>query len=429
MPALGQQPLGAPTYDGDDWYSADPANGNLADPYGPPGGPVTRDPVRGYPPSPENYPGDGQQRFETDDYGSYSPAPYDSGSYETGSYDTGSYGPPGYGGGTGAYGGGGDGSNGSGYDDAYERAFAPGGYPGPGHPSGDYPVQYPDEFPGPDGGDTLASPAAPPRGPRRSAKSRPKKKSKLLSKTALLSITAGVVALAVGGTAFVLLSSSNSANNPASATGSTNQAAALPSASASTPVCDSKLGTYCHIETRSDDPTPLTLAEVFRAEFENTSTKEAFVEAGQRLDTDCGNALIGSNLQNAVNNGKCTQVLRASYVSGDGSIMGTVGVVNLDTTTAAAKAASAVDANDFLSPLTTTKGVTKKIGQGTGVVQVQYKGHYLILMFAEFTNMKAPANSTQNAELENFEKELVSGTINIALSNRMVTGAPVTASS
>jgi hypothetical protein len=386
LPGQNQQWLGAPTsHGGDDWYSGDQATGGFTDPYGIPGDQVTRDPVRGYPPAPDQYPADGQ-RFDT---GSHAPAPYDAGA-------------PGF------------------DDDAYERAFSGDGYPGPGHPSGGYPVQYDDEEP-------LDSRSPGPRSSRSSKSRRPKKKRRLLSKTTLLSVTAGIVALAVGGAAYVLLQPSTT-NNPAAGTGAGNPSVALPSASASAAACSSKLGTYCHIESRTLDPTPLTLAEVFRAAFENTSTKQSFVEAGQRLDTNCDNALVGTNLQSAVSSGKCTQVLRASYVSGDKTMMGTVGVVNLNTTNAAEKAAAAVDGSDFLSPLTTSKGVTKSLGQGVGVVQVQYKGHYLILMFAEYTNLKTP-DSHENHLLETFEQDLVAGTINIALSERMVTGAPTSASS
>jgi hypothetical protein len=103
-------------------------------------------------------------------------------------------------------------------------------------------------------------------------------------------------------------------------------------------------------------------------------------------------------------------------------------VVNLDTTTAAAKAGSAVDANDFISPLSTSSGVTKKLGQGTGVVEAEYKGHYLILMWAEYSDLKSPSGSTEDTQLEEFEQDLVSGTINIELSTRMVTGQPASGS-
>jgi len=201
----------------------------------------------------------------------------------------------------------------------------------------------------------------------------------------------------------------------------------MPSATSSA-ACASSLGKYCHIETRAEDPQPLTLAEVFRPQFMNTSDGSSFAEAGQRVDKSCANALIGTNLQDAAKNGRCTQVLRASYVSGNGRIMGTVGVINLDSTNAAAKAGKAVDANDFVSPLSTSRGVTKKLGQGTGVVEAEYKGHYLILMWAEYTSLKTPSTTQQKNVLEAFEQDLVSGTVNIALSERMVTGKPATAS-
>jgi len=109
--------------------------------------------------------------------------------------------------------------------------------------------------------------------------------------------------------------------------------------------------------------------------------------------------------------------------------MGTIGVVNLNTTTAAAKAGAAVDASDFISPLSTSSGVTKKLGQGTGVVWAEYKGHYLILMWAEYSDLKSPSGSTQDKQLESFEQDLVAGTINIALSERMVTGQPSSSTS
>jgi hypothetical protein len=107
--------------------------------------------------------------------------------------------------------------------------------------------------------------------------------------------------------------------------------------------------------------------------------------------------------------------------------MGTIGVVNLDTTQDAAKAGKAVDGNDFINPLTTKSGATSKLGNGTGVVEAEYKGHYLILTWAEFTNLKTP-DSHQSHVLEQFETDLVAGTINVSLSERMVTGKPATAS-
>ena len=102
------------------------------------------------------------------------------------------------------------------------------------------------------------------------------------------------------------------------------------------------------------------------------------------MDKTCSNAVIGADLIKALKAGKCTQVLRASYVSGDGKIMGTIGVVNLATTNQAHYAGKVVGQSDFIAPLTAAKGVASKLGNGTGVVEAEFKGHYLILTWSEF---------------------------------------------
>ena len=217
---------------------------------------------------------------------------------------------------------------------------------------------------------------------------------------------------------------------PKPSTVTPTSAAPLPSAgssSAATAACVKQFGQYCHIELRTDDPAPLTLAELFPPAFVNETDHGSFTRAGAKLDTTCSNAVIGQDLIGALQNGKCTQVLRASYFSGDGKMMGTIGVANLSTTNEAHHAGKLVGTNDFVDPLTTTKGVTSKLGKGTGVVEAEYKGHYLIMTWAEFTWTNAPANKAQDQQLEAFEKDLVAGTANISLSQRMVNGAPPTA--
>lgn len=419
---------------GNDWYSGESGNGNLTDPYGTPGSQVARDPVRGYPPAPELYPADGYQRFEADQYeqpGSYAgagrateqrfhdaptyadPAYDDRVAYGGAAYDDrAAYGTPSAGpayGGTGAYP--------VPYDDAYERAFSGSGYPDPPHD---------DEV---DEASFRDGPEPPGKRPgRRKSGGGSRRPPGLFSRTTLLSVSAGVVAIAVAVASYMMLTKSNPAANSTDAAGPARSQAPAPTAPASAAACASSLGTYCYIQTRTSDPEPLTLAEVFPAQFLNRSDGSSFTEAGQRTDKNCSSAIIGDTLQSSVKSGKCTQVLRASYVSGNGQIMGTIGVVNLATTTAAAKAGKAVDANDFVSPLSTSKGVTKKLGQGTGVVEAEYKGHYLILMWAEYSNLKTPASSHQKHVLEGFEQDLMSGTVNIALSERMVTGKPATTS-
>jgi hypothetical protein len=111
-------------------------------------------------------------------------------------------------------------------------------------------------------------------------------------------------------------------------------------------------------------------------------------------------------------------------VSSDQTMMGTIGVVNLDNSNDAAKAGDASGSTDFVTPLNGKSGPTKNLSQGTGVVQAEFKGHYLILIWAEFTNLKAPTTTAQRTQLETFSSSLISGSANIALSNRMVNGKP-----
>ena len=113
-------------------------------------------------------------------------------------------------------------------------------------------------------------------------------------------------------------------------------------------------------------------------------------------------------------------MLRASYLSGDGKIMGTIGVINLVTTNEAHHAGKVVGQNDFIAPLAASKGIASKLGQGTGVVEAQYKGHYLILTWSEFVNGSTPSTTAEDNQLEQFSSDLVAGTANINLSERMV---------
>jgi hypothetical protein len=236
-----------------------------------------------------------------------------------------------------------------------------------------------------------------------------------------LAVLAVATVLVAGAAAYVfVLKPHSSANN-----GST--ASPLPTAGAepSTQPCVKVLGIYCHIESRADDPTPLTTAELFPPVVDNQTdghVTSSFTLATTKIDKNCANAVIGANLITELKDGDCTQVLRASYVSGDGKIMGTIGVVNLKTTTEAHRAGKVVDEGDFIAPLATSKGVAKNLGQGTGVVEAEFKGHYLILTWSEFVNGTTPSTQAEDNELEQFSTDLVAGTANIDLSRRMVNG-------
>jgi hypothetical protein len=196
----------------------------------------------------------------------------------------------------------------------------------------------------------------------------------------------------------------------------------LPTNGPSSPGFDQALGKWQHIGARSQDPAALTLAELFPPQFELDGS--SYVRTAAAVSKDCTQAVFGASLQAALQAGHCTQVLRASYLSGNGTMMGTVGVANLIGSNAASKAGQTTGTQEIIAPLAAQKGPTSKLGNGTGVVQAEIKGHYLILMWAEFTSLKSPSTSAQRQQLEQFAASLVTGSANINLSTRMLTGKP-----
>ena len=192
----------------------------------------------------------------------------------------------------------------------------------------------------------------------------------------------------------------------------------LPTNAPGSPSFDKALGTWQHIGTRAEDPQPLTLAELYPPRF--TLNGSSYTRTAASVTKDCTLAVYGSQLQAALQSGHCTQLLRASYISGGGTMMGTVGVANLSTSSAAQTAGRATGPQAILAPLSSQKGPTSKLGTGTGVVQAEIKGHYLILMWTEFTSLKSPSTPAQRDQLEQFAANLVTGSANINLSSRMV---------
>jgi hypothetical protein len=196
----------------------------------------------------------------------------------------------------------------------------------------------------------------------------------------------------------------------------------LPTNAAGSPGLDPALGKWQHIAGRTQDPAPLTIQQLFPPQFELNGS--SYVRTAAAVTKNCSQAVFGSDLEAALQAGHCTQILRASYLSGSGTMMGTVGVVNLTSSSAAQKAGQVTGPEEIIAPLAAQKGPTSKLGNGTGVVQAEIKGHYLILMWAEFTSLKSPSTSAQRQQLEQFAANLVTGSANINLSTRMLTGKP-----
>jgi hypothetical protein len=180
---------------------------------------------------------------------------------------------------------------------------------------------------------------------------------------------------------------------------------------------DQALGRWQHIGTRAQDPQPLTLEQLFWPQFDQAGS--SYVRTAASVTKNCSLAVLGAALQAALQAGDCTQVLRASYISGTGTMMGTVGVANLISSAAVAKAGQVLGAKEIIAPLAAQKGPTSKLGDGTGVVQAEIKGHYLILMWAEFTTLKYSSTPAQRRQLEGFAANMVFGSANFDLSVRL----------
>jgi hypothetical protein len=182
------------------------------------------------------------------------------------------------------------------------------------------------------------------------------------------------------------------------------------------------LGVWGHIASRASDRAPLTLAELFPARFADGGI--SYTRTVQKARTHCAGALIGSALASAVSHAGCTQVMRASYLSSGSKLMGTIGVLNLSTATAAERAGKAAGPSEFIAQLPAARGLTKRLTQGTGIEAAEVKGHYLVLVWAEFANLHAPKSAAQRRELEAFVSVLIQKTANVSLASRMITGRP-----
>ncbi len=181
-------------------------------------------------------------------------------------------------------------------------------------------------------------------------------------------------------------------------------------------------GPWKYISSRSTDQVPLTTAELYPQSF--NSGRTGYSRAVVAASAHCQGGLIGSGLQAAVRKAGCSQAVRATYLSRGIKVMATIGVFNLASFTKATTAAKAAGKSQFVGQLPAKSGPTTKIGEGTGLEEAVVKGHYLVLVWADFFNLRAPKKAAQRTELENFMTQLIRHTVNVSLSYRMVYGKP-----
>jgi len=415
-------------YPGDEWPSpygerpADTPPGQYGggDPYGPgaaaaPGG---HDPFRGYPPLNEPPADDGADPDATRigqpnpfaggppptpygaPYGTGQQAPYGTG--QQAPYGSGQQTPYGTPGPAGPYG-----PPASPYGDPSGYGYAPSGPQQPQAPG----------WPGPPGGGFGGPPGPPPGPPPQGGK-----------KTGLIigGIIGAVVLLGGGGTAIALtLSGGDDPAPKPTKTGAQPTASSSPSAASPTPTStDTGGGRWLKIASRSTDPKPLTAAEVF-GRTRVSDNGRTYRQVTRQATTDCSAAVTGTRIKAALSAGDCTQLLRATYLRGDGKVMGTVSISNLSDSAASRHAFSAAaGGKQYVTPLRGSSGRTARLGQGAALGIRQVRGHYLLLSWVQYADGHRPASSAGRKQLSAFHKDVVSATLARPLSYRMITGRP-----
>ncbi|MGI9008408.1 MAG: hypothetical protein ACR2FU_19815, partial [Streptosporangiaceae bacterium] len=181
-------------------------------------------------------------------------------------------------------------------------------------------------------------------------------------------------------------------------------------------------GPWGFIGARKTDATPLSMTEVFPATISDGTT--SYTRARQVIGKNCRNSVIGPALQAAMRKAGCSQALRATYLSKSAKVMATIGVFNLKNAAEAGKVAAKAGHSQFVAQLAAKSGPAKAIGKGTGLEEAVVKGHYLVLVWAEPTNVSASPSGKDKTKLDTFMNLLVAHSVNVSLSYRMVDGKP-----
>ena len=146
----------------------------------------------------------------------------------------------------------------------------------------------------------------------------------------------------------------------------------LPTNAPGSPGFDKTLGKWQHIGSRSKDPQSLTIAGLYPPQF--SLNGKSYVRTAASATKTCSLAVYGADLQAALQSGHCSQVVRASYLSGDGTMMGTVGVINLISSNAAQKAGQATGPQEIIAPLTARRARPRSWAPGPGSSRPRSRG-------------------------------------------------------
>lgn len=178
------------------------------------------------------------------------------------------------------------------------------------------------------------------------------------------------------------------------------------------------------LQSRTTDPEPLTLKEVFgNGKFEIDDHK--YARTAWNSAKSCTGIVGGDDLDAAVKKGDCTQALRATYAIGGGALIGTLGVLNLETEAHAKAAEKAAMKNDAYLLALPGKGITKTNGKGVALGTAQARGHYLVMTWVQRPNGKT-ISKRHHDTVRVFGAEIYKGSnLALALHYRETEGKPL----
>jgi hypothetical protein len=226
---------------------------------------------------------------------------------------------------------------------------------------------------------------------------------------------AAVILLVGGGAAFALAGGGGKSKPTAAATSTAPKPTPSPTPTAT------ETGRGDRLQSRATDPRPLTLNEVFKTKT-FTSGGHKYYMTGRRAERKCSPPTHGVTFRKALAKGGCTQVLRATF--SNGTLIGTIGVINLRTQAASEAVQVASKQKDAFILALPGAGTTKNIGQGLSLTTAEVDGHYLIMSWVQYPNGKKIATKDYSAVTSFVKSTTYGSNLRTALNYRSMEGKP-----
>jgi hypothetical protein len=205
--------------------------------------------------------------------------------------------------------------------------------------------------------------------------------------------------------------------------GSTTAETAAPRRT-SAPLPSAPPGKYGFAESRSTDPEAITVKEIFGSKKKFTVSGRSYEMTITSKDKKCTDGALGDKLQKALKDGKCNQLVRASFRDKAGKVIGTVGVANLTTGKTAGKVAKSGNDENYVKPLAGKDSVTKFLGSGSGGAKIWTHGHYAIMVWFQNKDGTKP-DKKRSKQLFQAIDDITQATVFKALDYRSTTGSPL----